>query len=486
MPGAGFDTLANGPNHLYWGGGCCYSWMTCYQKEVPVGLLSLPAITGSQCVKLIAAKLHVSPPPPSPPPLPPPSPVNPLVFHEPAEIHFTSQTRSVNYVSGTHVHKMTGDFTYMIWIKRTGRSSDWARVFGKGSYTFRCNFGLWVHPSGRPLAQIYGYRGFSGQNAGWPHTGTISDGTWVHLAGRFVKNQVHELYVNGELRSSTSTRGTPYTDNSQITIGRAPFHLGFVGFVQDARLYNRALSAAEIRTIGAVTPPPLPPPLPPPPTPPSPPPSPTPPPPGFAFSTDTSQECNLFHTPQGLVSDCEIRYIAPPGPLITAPTMSTCSNFYRYAQTRSWHHHCSVPVTSSRDVVSVAFTWYDQGWGNCCRGHLRWTILRASGVEEELFSIYRVPRRSTRISQGPHAIDSSLVRTGGGHCGWRSPGTNVFCATTTGVTGGPLQPGDMVKMYINCCGHGHTLTLKNIQITLDSTLVLPPPPVPSPPPPQGL
>ena len=77
---------------------------------------------------------------------------------------------------------------------------------------------------------------------------------WTHICGRFSKDRVHELYINGVLDTSLPTTGTPATDEAPLTIGSATSHdvnsgminLGFIGYLDDARLYDRALTDGEI------------------------------------------------------------------------------------------------------------------------------------------------------------------------------------------------------------------------------------------------
>ena len=149
-------------------------------------------------------------------------------------------------------YQMTGDFTYMVWARPTQRTKFWVRLFGKG------NYGLWISSSGRARAQIRGITsgGDVPSNQGGP---IIPLNEWTHICGRFSKDRVHELYINGVLDTSLPTTGTPATDEAPLTIGSATSHdvnsgminLGFIGYLDDARLYDRALTDGEIMQIGS-------------------------------------------------------------------------------------------------------------------------------------------------------------------------------------------------------------------------------------------
>ncbi len=82
-----------------------------------------------------------------------------------------------------------------------------------------------------------------------------TDGTWMHLAATF-DGSTMRLYVNGILESSmTVPEGTEIARNSvPLSIGAQNDSARyFMGWMDDARLYNRALSAEAIRALPMVT-----------------------------------------------------------------------------------------------------------------------------------------------------------------------------------------------------------------------------------------
>lgn len=131
----------------------------------------------------------------------------------------------------------------MIWAYPTGRTTDWARLIGKGESTPR-NYGLWVEAkSGNLLSQIYGV------NGGDLKVTSLPLNTWSHIAATFTKGGVHEVFVDGVSAERRITTGTPLTSDDPITIGRAPIHTGFIGMLQDGRVYNRAADPHAIQSI---------------------------------------------------------------------------------------------------------------------------------------------------------------------------------------------------------------------------------------------
>jgi glucose/arabinose dehydrogenase/PKD repeat protein len=94
-----------------------------------------------------------------------------------------------------------------------------------------------------PRAEVYvaGYRGASG-------TAPLPAGTWAHLAGTVSGGSVR-LYVNGTLVKTTALPGPLTSTDSPLRIGGNSYWTKeyFAGLIDEVRVYNRALSAAEIQ-----------------------------------------------------------------------------------------------------------------------------------------------------------------------------------------------------------------------------------------------
>ncbi len=90
-------------------------------------------------------------------------------------------------------------------------------------------------------------------------TGGLSLNTWTHLAATY-DGAILRLYVNGNQVGSGSVSGTMVASTSPLRIGgNAPWGEYFAGLIDEVRIYNRALSAAEIQNdrdtaIGTPTP----------------------------------------------------------------------------------------------------------------------------------------------------------------------------------------------------------------------------------------
>lgn len=109
-------------------------------------------------------------------------------------------------------------------------------------------YGLGLTESGRPRAfvnagQDFLFRG----DAAIDTSGAIADGPpsrssdeWRHLAAVYDQREV-KLYVDGKLKATTPYHATPATNPFPLIIGD-----GFVGAIDEVRLYDRALPADEV------------------------------------------------------------------------------------------------------------------------------------------------------------------------------------------------------------------------------------------------
>lgn len=83
-------------------------------------------------------------------------------------------------------------------------------------------------------------------------TQTLGTDGWTHVAVVFVKgssNNVLKIYLNGVLNKSVSAGINDFsTNNDPLTMGKASAGQGFKGGLDEVRIWNKALDAADIRT----------------------------------------------------------------------------------------------------------------------------------------------------------------------------------------------------------------------------------------------
>ena len=77
-------------------------------------------------------------------------------------------------------------------------------------------------------------------------TAALVPNTWTHVAATYNGTQI-QLYINGGLVSSTPATGAIQTTTTPLRIGGNTYSTEFFqGLIDEVRIYNRALSAAEI------------------------------------------------------------------------------------------------------------------------------------------------------------------------------------------------------------------------------------------------
>ena len=146
-------------------------------------------------------------------------------------------TSSVNNITETSI---------MCWIKSAGTTGD---------YQFPIDFKyatVWAHAfqmvSSALRPRIYVKDAVAHATSIRDDTTDLIDGLWHHVAGTF-KTPYLVLYVDGVNKGTDST-----TLTSPLAPGTADFSIGdraaggyyFKGAIDDVRIYNRALTAAEV------------------------------------------------------------------------------------------------------------------------------------------------------------------------------------------------------------------------------------------------
>jgi hypothetical protein len=142
----------------------------------------------------------------------------------------------------------TSNFTIATWIKLNNIST-WARIFDFGTGTTTYMFLTVESGNGMRLAMTT--NGFNNeQRIDGP---TLSAGAWQHVAVT-VSGSVGTLYMNGAKVATSSgmtLNGSSLGVTTQTWLGRSEFGNDpyIDGLLDDFRIYNRALSSAEMQTI---------------------------------------------------------------------------------------------------------------------------------------------------------------------------------------------------------------------------------------------
>ncbi|MBI5360467.1 MAG: DUF2341 domain-containing protein [Planctomycetes bacterium] len=139
---------------------------------------------------------------------------------------------------------MTADLTVEAWIKPNALPGAEAVIFNKGNGTTDAGsrYELMFTSAGKAKFDV-----FVGATK-TPATGvtTLSLGQWYHIVGVRIGSN-HYVYVNGALDGYASLAGSLNAETNPLSMGRLPNSVYyFNGVIDEARVYNRALSASEI------------------------------------------------------------------------------------------------------------------------------------------------------------------------------------------------------------------------------------------------
>jgi len=152
---------------------------------------------------------------------------------------FNGSSNSLHF--GNISSNFTSNLTVEAVVRLNAGPSDWVRIVGTGGNSGNRTFGLWYSISRTLLWQRYGAGDPSIQPAN-----VLATGTWYHIAAT-TSGANHTVYLNGDSVGTGSGSGPWAASGENVTVGYAGFHTYLNGNVPVVRLYNRALTAAEIK-----------------------------------------------------------------------------------------------------------------------------------------------------------------------------------------------------------------------------------------------
>jgi hypothetical protein len=138
---------------------------------------------------------------------------------------------------------LSGGMTLEAWVSPSSTPSTWSTAIMKE----QPNFYIYSLYAGSPANQPNAYMMTTGGKAGIPGPSALPLNTWSHLAATY-DGATLAVYVNGVLVASKSA-------STNLVRASGPLHIGgndiwgeyFRGTIDEVRIYNRALSPAEIQ-----------------------------------------------------------------------------------------------------------------------------------------------------------------------------------------------------------------------------------------------
>lgn len=136
---------------------------------------------------------------------------------------------------------LNGSFTIGIWVQPTSRASELMSIVSKDT-----NYEFHITPTG---AVNWWWNVTTGTNPirSFNSTSNVPLNVWTHVAIRFSPNAQH-IFINGVEAGSASLSGTPVINTRPFQVGQDQGVAGrfFNGALDELRVYNRALSDAEM------------------------------------------------------------------------------------------------------------------------------------------------------------------------------------------------------------------------------------------------
>ena len=146
---------------------------------------------------------------------------------------------------------LTGDITatWSAWIKTNSTvSNDYQAIAIIGSTAALGAFGPFLNIGGVGVLSAE----YAGGNNCATAAGVITPGQWYHVVATKTAGAINTtttIYVNGAAVTCTGSASTPNVAAGGTAIGSWPSLYFFDGLIDEVRLYNRALSAGEVKEL---------------------------------------------------------------------------------------------------------------------------------------------------------------------------------------------------------------------------------------------
>ena len=157
-------------------------------------------------------------------------------------VSFNGSNAFVNVPNSASLNLSTG-MTYEAWVRPTALTAgDWNTVIFKERPGYYASALYANTGSNRPSANVFASADYDLRG-----TAQLAVNTWTHLAATY-NSSVLNLYVNGTQVASQPATGQIVSSSGALKFGgNAIWGEWFNGLIDEARVYNRALSAAEIQ-----------------------------------------------------------------------------------------------------------------------------------------------------------------------------------------------------------------------------------------------
>ncbi len=166
-------------------------------------------------------------------------------------LNFDGATNYVDIANSSGVADNLSNFTVGACIKTTASTGNIPIISKVGSGGFTSGEGWMLYRAGTRVG-IQLQTNVSNYSVAYDAGLDINDGKWHHVAAVISGSSISAIYIDGISRALTSSSGgtvTSYTNSSNIRIANDYNSELFQGGIDDARVYNRVLSASEINQL---------------------------------------------------------------------------------------------------------------------------------------------------------------------------------------------------------------------------------------------
>jgi hypothetical protein len=152
--------------------------------------------------------------------------------------------------------QLTGAMTLTAWVSLDSSNTNNARIFAKAGSSGARSWSLNIEASSGGVSNpaTFQVSGSGASNVSISDPDPLPTDEWVHLAGVYRPGEATEIYVNGELkaRNTTDIPVGQFSNNGRtVLIGNRNdcSNCGWVGSIDDVRIYDQALTEGEILSV---------------------------------------------------------------------------------------------------------------------------------------------------------------------------------------------------------------------------------------------
>ena len=158
----------------------------------------------------------------------------------------------INNAASLEVGKNGTDFSVAFWMYlRKGATGAYRALLHKGNSHDERAIGIWLRESDNRIH--YRLSTDASLSEGGDSNAAVGLHTWLHIAQVKSGKQL-SLYLDGALDSQSALAGVSLSNSAPLDIGRDKKNSCIDGKLDDLRIYNRGLSAAEVSALAAVEP----------------------------------------------------------------------------------------------------------------------------------------------------------------------------------------------------------------------------------------